>query len=324
VEVEMRHRDICVYGTIIITIHGVVAQSLGLRADGYCIVMPKYVQCRDPYTPWIAPWGTRLCRVIRGYGPHGIARAVAASGVRQVYSGTHGALVPVIAEWDVALSLSPQAALARAIASGDPDVVATLGLLRRLGAPVSAMGLTGSRAAGYNHAVSDIDLVVFGEEAAEEMYRVFSSLSGKWDPAGKDDLGGVKVEPVADLSWRRRVVKTIYGPIGVTWIGAPERENAHCPPLSRGVTDPDPPGPLIAGEVVVHPGQPSALLYPPCARAKDGTWIVSYEYNVAGVLYRGGRMLVEGAASASGSIIYLGTREAPGRIVYGPRLVGWG
>jgi len=300
---------LCSYGTLMVLRGGIVAQALGMAVHEYCIVMPKYVECVRE-TPWIAPWGARLCRVIRGYGPLGLGAAVRASGVKTRFSPYHGAQVPVAHPWDVELYMAPPIALKEAVRRGELDVVEVLYSLLDLGVSITELGLTGSRALSYSHALSDVDLVVYGPNA-EVMYEVFKSMGKVWDPAGKSDLGGVTIEPRADLSWRRRVI----GPrrTRATWIGAPVRPLEHCPPLRRQETGPDPPAKPVRTLTRIEPGQLGALMYPPCVKTSEGEWVVSYEYNVAGVLYKGGRLEISGLAS-DGDIIFLGLREYPGAL----------
>ncbi|MCE4627936.1 MAG: hypothetical protein F7C34_02140 [Desulfurococcales archaeon] len=299
----------CLYGDIIVMKDGVIAQSLGIPLGEYCVVLPKYVVCRGE-TPWRARWA-RLCRIIRGYGPRGLEMAVRASSVAEKYHPAFGTNMPAAHPWDALFVVEAVEALSSAVARGEPGTLGALSVLGLRGALEGLLGLTGSRAAGYSHERSDVDLVAYGPDVAVRLYETFSSLGGPWDPASKRDLGGVQVSKLLDLSWRRRVIETPLGRFPVTWTGAPSEPLAHCPPL-QGLEGPGSPAGIVRDRVCIEPGQETALLYPPCAWTSKG-WVVSFEYNLAGLLYNGGCITLEAVRTIDG-IILLGVREFPGRI----------
>lgn len=299
----------CLYGDIIVTRDGVIAQSLGIPLGEYCSVIPKYVVC-EGMTPWRARWA-RLCRIIRGYGPRGLEKAVRTAEIPEKYHPSFGRSVPALHPWDAVLIVEAVEALASAIARGEPGTLGALSALGLRSGLDGSLGLTGSRAGGYPHERSDVDLVAYGPEAATRLYEEFSALGGPWDPASKSDLGGVLVNRPLDLSWRRRVIDTPLGRYPVTWTGAPAEPLAHCPPLRHSNGLGKPVG-IVRERICVEPGQETALLYPPCVQTGGG-WIVSFEYNLAGLLYSGGCIIVE-ALKTSDGVILLGAREYPGRI----------
>ncbi|MCE4624672.1 MAG: nucleotidyltransferase domain-containing protein [Desulfurococcales archaeon] len=298
----------CTYGSVVISRSGVVGQDLGLPVSGYCAFMPKYVFCGDPTTPWRLHGIIPLCRVIRGYGPLGLDRAVRLSSVREILAPQYGSVIPVYGPWDVLVRVDPRTALVRVLSRGPLDVIDVLSVVRSWGISMADIGLTGSFAGGYWHDKSDVDLVVFDSDAVLRMYHAFRERATTPDRATKVDLGGLVVRPYTDLSWRR----TIISGRGVTWIGVPPEPLLHCPPLKAIRTSPRPPRRFVEVEVDIPPGQLSALLYPPCVRA-GGLWIVSYEYNVGGILYEGGRIVIRGVAGDG--VVYLGLRENPGTLI---------
>jgi hypothetical protein len=240
---------------------------------------------------------------------------VVLSGLREIYSPFHGGYVPAILEWDSILSIRPSDALAMRVKEGVLPVVEAVGFVYdTAGLPVEVLGLTGSYAGGYWHENSDVDLLVYGYENSLKMYNLFLKIRKKPDTIAKTDLGGIQVTPPVDISWRRTFIDSnlIERKIGVTWIGVPHEDIPHCKPLTSN--NMKPPVKPIEILVDIERGQESALLYPPCVIDKNGIWIVSYEYNLAGLLYHGGNMILNGMASEDGGIIYLGLQEFPGRV----------
>ena len=301
----------CAYGAVLVSRDGIVYQSLGLEESGYCVVMPKYVVCPNSSTPWRRA-GVGLCRIIRGYGPKGLEKAVRRSRARLMFSPLFGGVVPVLDPAEAVLAVDPGRAL---IVSRDPAVHLAL---EHLGIPgrglAWSLGLTGSRAAGYSHEGSDVDLVAYSEQAALSMLEIFREARQGADPVWKEELGGIDAGGPVDVSWRRTWLRGPDGlRIGVTWVGALRDGPLHCPPI-RGLNRSDPPVAPGNAIVKIEPGQASALLYPPCVAHSGGGWIVSYEYNLAYTLYLGGLFSVEGLVSASGRTIYVGTLERPGAL----------
>ena len=289
-----------VHGAQLVLDDASIAQALGLPSPpGLIPVIPKYEPCHRG-SPWRGRSGA-YCRVTRSYGPWGVEAGIAASGLRVRWDPQYSAMMPYVEEHHVYTCLEPREALVEAVARGEKAVVEVVEELASMGVRTSCLGLTGSRALGIAHSDSDVDLVSYGCE--EELYRVFAGLASDW---GKPWLGGVRAHPAPDSSWRRAVIRGYR----TTWIPA----RNLCSPL-RSYWAIDPPLERRVFELDVEPGQPWSLGYPPCALSRQGTWIVSYEFNLAGLLYRGGRMRVEGLASRDRRIVYLGLREEPGTLL---------
>jgi len=284
----------------VIAADSTIYQVMGLPTPpGFTAVIPKYSPCRGP-SPWTAPHGP-LCRIVRAYGPLGVEAGLGAWGRSLRWDPLYRAPMPYILSSDITLCLEPRRALEHALASGEQAVTAVLEVLEAQGVRTTWLGLTGSRALGIAHQDSDVDLVVY--ERHERVYEAFKAIART--PASAR-LGGIIVEPAVDASWR----KTVIAGYSVTWTPA----NNLCPPLREYYSIDPPHAPTIA-EVRVPPRQETALGYPPCAAATDGTWIVSFEYNLAGPLYEGGLFRVSGTVSERGRIIYLGLRERPGQLL---------
>ncbi len=287
----------------------VVLQALGLPAPpGYAVVMPKYVACAS--SAWRAG-PLPLCRVIDEYGPRGLGSALDRAGARTEWDPAYSAPMPYMHWSEALLAAHPQEALHHALQTGDGEVAAVVWELTRAGVPLEDMGLTGSHALSFHvPGVSDVDIVVYGPDAAEAAYHAFKARRPASPP--RRSVGGLAIEPPWPTGWRRALVDGV----AASWMGAPREGPAkHCPPLNDyPPRDPPDPQRCVRLEVSVEPGQASALLYPPCVEAGEGLWVVSFEYNIAGPLYEGGVLLVEGVASARGGAVYLGTRECPGRV----------
>ena len=299
----------CSYGALLFLKSGVVVQSLGMEVGGRCVVMPKYVACREP-----SLWGRlgtgSLCRVIRGYGPRGLARALELSGIAAGHGSSEGAPLPLVAPEEAVHVVTPREAFSQSISEGRHLLAHALDRLGLL-AYSEELGLTGSIAGGYWHEDSDIDLVALTHRAALELYEAFRTISASRDVLTKSELGGIIVPGGVDVSWRRTWVELGGRRVGVTWIGGLPQGPLHCPQAV-------PPLPLRApwrGTVYIPPGDPRALLYPPCAASSSGELVISYEYNLGGLLYEGGQFIIEGTRIGGTNAIVLGIREAPGKIV---------
>ena len=302
-------REECSYGTLLFLKDGIVVQSLGMEVGGYCVVMPKYVVCKEQ-TPWSKPGMGRLCRVIRGYGPLGLSNALKLSKIEVKYRVSEDTPLPLVAPEEATHIVTPRHALARAVSEGRHLVAHAIGALGLLG-HTAELGLTGSIAGGYWHENSDIDLVALTLRAALELYRAFRKVSRNRDVLSKSELGGVIVPGGVDVSWRRTWISIGGRRIGITWIGGLQKGPVHCPHAV-------PPTPIIGrwrGTVYIPPGDPRALLYPPCASTSEGLTVISYEYNLGGLFYEGGQFWIEGSRAIDGRTIFLGIRENPGRVV---------
>ncbi len=313
--------QICEYGEVIITRNLVVGQALGLpTVEGYCIFMPKYVECEDESTPWRLN-KIKLCRIIRGYGPRGVQEAVRKSGIDKIYEPRYGGMVPVVSFNDIIRRISPREAakiLLQSSINYDPSIPLILSeMLRKLEISTSSIGITGSYAGGYNHQNSDIDIIIYGEENILKIYNKFRELYGVSEHPRfvfqKKLLGGVTVYPKVLLSWRRGIVRCCGLERHVTWVGVDNllseklfRQIRYCIPNSK-----------VKRRLIIEPGQIQALSYPPWVYADNGTLIVSYEYNVGELLFKGGVIEVEGLASMDCNVLFLGLTEEPGSIKIG-------
>lgn len=289
-----------VHGSQLVLVDATIVQVLGLPSPpGLIPVIPKYRPCAGP-SPWSGRSGV-YCRVTRKYGPLGVEEGIEASGLRVTWDPMYRAYMPYVRDYDVSICLEPQAALEKAVARGEPSVTLVVDELRSMGISIRCLGLTGSRALGIAHSGSDVDLVVY--ECRERMYEVFKEMSSNW---GEPELGGLVIKPSIDASWRRARIKGV----NVTWVPS---QNL-CPPLSSywSIQPPNSKRRLL---LHVEPGQPWSLGYPPCALSREGLWIVSYEYNLADILFRGGTMRIDGLVSVNDRIVYLGLREEPGSLL---------
>jgi len=274
-----------------------ILQVLGLPSPpGLLAVMPKYRACRAR-SPWRRASGP-YCRIAREYGPGGLEDTLTLSGLREQYDSLYQSLMPYIPSMLVQESITPREAMRRftmQLAQAPEGVErAARFIYEELG--TRGLGLTGSIAAGIAHANSDIDLVALDHRAARRLYEEFAGLSRG---PRRASFNGVSVWPPIDLSWRR----TWIDGVRITWIGAGER----CRAL-RSYYDLDPPARRWEGVLRIEPGQETALAYPPCVRAGE-YWLVSYEYNLGGLFYEGGRIRVRGVAGEE--VVYVGVRERP-------------
>ena len=290
------------HGAIIYTVDGVVGQVQGVPSPpGLIAYLPKYVLCSGG-SPWRGR-GYSLCREIPHYGPRGLASVMRRLGARWRRDPLYGVEMPYASLYEVARLIRPREAL-EAFASrapgGSRPVEALYTVVRGACVSLGDLGLTGSYAMGIFHSSSDLDLIAY-DRGSQRLYDYFSGL--RRGPS-REYLGGVVLEPYVDISWRRA---RLHG-ISVTWTGVPRVW--HCPPLESYYSIPTP-NRVFRGSLRVEPGQLGALLYPPCVEA-GGYWVVSFEYNVGGALYEGGRIYVEGLLG--GSVVYLGAREYPGRV----------
>jgi len=284
----------------IIYYNDLILQVLGLPSPpGLLPVMPKYRACRAR-SPWRRPSGP-YCRIAREYGPGGLEDTLTLSGLQERYDPLYKSPMPYIPLMQVQAAITPGEAMREftmRLSAAPKNVERAAEYIYHV-IGTRGLGLTGSLAAGIPHARSDIDLVALDNRTAQRLYEVFASLS---QGPRRDSFSGVTVWPPVDLSWRRT---RIYG-VRITWIGAGEK----CRAL-RSYYDVDPPVRRWEGVLRVEPGQDSALAYPPCVRAGD-YWLVSYEYNLGGVLYEGGKIRVSGVAGDK--VVYVGVRESPARL----------
>jgi predicted nucleotidyltransferase len=305
------------HGSLVVDSELRVYQVLGLPApEGYAVVMPKYVPCNSTRTPWRLGV-IRLCRVLDAYTAKSIRSAARRAGSRILYDPLYGAPIPIIEISSARCTVSPEDALERIIRHPrsmlEDELVGIVHSLREAGFS-GMMGVTGSLALGFHsEAVSDIDLVVYGDRAVERMLEAFSSLRGEPQRSLLSRVGGVRVMPPTDLSWRRLVLNFRGKRILVSWSGASTGIAEHCPPLREWRRLPQPEEP-VSLETVVEPGQPGALQYPPCVETIDNSYIISFEFNVGMYLYIGGRVRVEGLATKARDSIILGAGEYPGGI----------
>lgn len=308
------------HGAIIYVKWGAILQAIGIPTpNGFIAAIPKYVPCSDERAPWRRPSG-RYCRVIREYGPLGVKdawaryRSVWQSGYgedQQLYDGVYAASMPYIGFDNIIYVIEPRSALRAAISSGTGLVAeAASVILRGSGVSLVEAGLTGSYAAGIaSPSISDIDFVIYGSEAALKMYEFYTSMA-KPVEGPRSSFGGVRVYPPQETWWRR----AFLGFMSSSWVGVPAQPASHCPPI-RKYPNIDPPSRrLVKVKLKIEGGDPSALLYPPCVESRD-YYIVSFEYNVASMLFQGGWMEVEAVESVNGSTLYIGLRENPGKLI---------
>ena len=273
------------HGSMIITSSGGVYQEIGIpRPPGLIPVIPKYRICRR--SPWRRP-GASLCRVIKTYGPKGLAEAIDTIGARQYHDPLYGASMPYIREANVIARIGPIEALEMVVRK-PRGRVSQAAVELAYAFKGWTLGLTGTTAIGAeNNEISDVDLIV----ATQRPSRFLHEFTATVKPYTRDP----------SLSWRRGY----YDGVHVSWVAAPREPAIHCPPLASYWRI-DTPRRRVEAWVTVEPGQEGALLYPPCVEAGD-VYIVSYEYNHGYRLYRGGRIKVRGIAGSS--TIYIGVRE---------------
>ncbi len=299
------------HGSIIVTREGLIGQAVGVpKPEGLIPVIPKYVLCREE-SPW-AKGGLSLCRVLQDYGPRGVGETLRALGFAETLDGLYNSPMPYVRGVDAISVVTPREALERLLRGPlsplSYEVLNVLDKLRGLGVKLENLGLTGSIALSFeNPEISDVDLVAYGFETAELLYEAFTGLRVK--PLISSKLGGLKVSPELDVSWRRVDI----GRVHVTWVGVP-LEGELCEPLREYFKVR---GPVREARVTVsiEGGQGGSLVYPPCASSLDGVYVVSFEYNVATMLYEGGVFSVHGLMDSEGSTIYLATRQLPGSIL---------
>ena len=280
-------------------------QVLGLPAPpDFALVIPKYKPCNR------GPWklaGISYCRVIGRYDAVELRKASERAGLRVFADPQYHASMPLIGWHEVLATCSPRESLKAIVSSPSSSLgvmlVDILNKLKELGVSFRYLGVTGTLALGMEiEGLSDIDLVVYGAKAALAMLEAFPLIGGTGVRAR---IEWVKLRPSWSLGWRRRIIEGVQ----VSWIGAPEHIGEHCKPLRnwRHIAPPHHIGTIL---LTVPPGQEGALLYPPCVKSEEGLHIVSYEYNAALHLYRGGRLRVRGLISEDS--VYLGTIEEPG------------
>ncbi len=287
------------HGSIVYDRNGWISFVVGLPAPpGYIIAIPKYRPCDDG--PWHRASG-RYCRVLREYGPRGISEVMAYA--RLVYDPVYNTLMPYMRYNEAVVTGSPWESLYNAVNAGSwPPLLSILDRLVEAGFSVSDFGVTGSTAAGIQvPGLSDVDLVYRG--APSRLYDAWSEIVDNVYDYTVRDLSGITVEPGVFLGWRRGFL----GGVHVSWVGAAR--------ACRHVSDYwsiDTPGHRFRGVIRVEPGQDTALAYPPCVETVDGLVLVSYEYNLGDILYKGGKLSVEGVMGEY--TVYLGLREEPGRL----------
>ncbi len=308
----------CSYGEVVMTRSLILGQTLGLPAPkGYCVFMPKYKVCNSP-----SPWRLRsvtLCRIIRGYGPLGIIRAVKRSNIKRENVDLYGGRIPIIRVEEIFFKITPKEAIKRIISGEIQDSERNIqGILKKIiedsGLSIEDFGVTGSYAGGYFHKDSDLDIIVYGSESVKVMYELFVEKYGfKNNPESviqRKLLGGVIVKPMISLSWRRGEALSNNDKIHVTWIGYDVENTIGLAKIIEG----KPPIKRVSANSIVEAGQITALTYPPWIITRDGRIIVSYEYNVGEVFYNGGKITVSGLASEKGEVVYLGLTEYPGEV----------
>jgi predicted nucleotidyltransferase len=294
---------------MLITKEGLIAQALGLPLSASKVpIIPKYVISKER-SPWELH-GIYFSRIISEYGPKGLSKAVAQakSLVNTCFSETFLTEMPCVDIIDVLYMSMPQDALQRILRAPrnelEIDVIEVLSTLKEHGISVNDLGITGSTALGFgNPAISDIDLIVY-DNASLKILELFTSQSKR--PLLKENIGGLRVRPPIDVSWRRAYLLKRRA---VSWIGVPEQVLSHCDIVRKY-----PPLKQCKIRVHIEPEQEGALLYPPCVVSIDGRYVVSFEYNLAYELYMGGTFEIKGMCSEGLLIVYLGTRESPGFI----------
>ncbi len=298
------------HGSSLITREGLLGIVIGIpRPPDLIPIIPKYILCRESH--WIKGV-LGFCRILEMYGPRGISGTLVRIGFKEYLDGVYGSPIPYVRVSDVVEVIRPREALARVV--GRPsnelhyELLDLLDVLVKSGVEMDNIGLTGSLAIGMeNVRISDIDLVIYGSESSEIVYRVFKEeLRG--DPSYLAEFGGLTVKPGVSLNWRRaRFRERIVGWVGIPGLGE------LCKPLKNyfSIYSPTTPVDLV---VEVEEAQTSALTYPPCVLSKDGIYIVSFEYNVGALLYEGGVFKVKGLADKDINAVYIATRELPGSI----------
>jgi hypothetical protein len=280
--------DRVVHGSIVFSRDSSIFQAVGIPSPpGFIPVIPKYTPCRGGL--WRRPGGS-YCRVLRSYGPRGVSEALERSGFRERFDALYNSAIPYVAEDDVLLVIEPREALEALAASGRFHEY--VGIIERIGRAssisVKELGVTGSVAAGIPvPGTSDIDLVVYGAENAVKMLNYYlGSQPTSGASITRTSHGGLESTPI-DLAWRRMTVESVH----VSWVGVGLGREG-CKPL-RSYWSMDPPNTYpVKLDLRIDPFQETALIYPPCARSREGPYLVSFEYNVGLLLYMGGRVVV--------------------------------
>ncbi|MGC9072076.1 MAG: nucleotidyltransferase domain-containing protein [Acidilobus sp.] len=299
------------HGSVVTLRSGLIGVEIGLPSQpGYLPIIPKYFVCQE------GPWSKGLikfCRIIQSYGPTGVASSFSRSGLRLIYDPLYGALMPYVSVDGVLDYRSPYETLLGRVLSGDGRlshvVIKATDLMANLSDGLESLGLTGSFAMGTEEEFSDVDFIVYGEEAAEKAYEGFLARAGPVEC--KEEFGGLRINGWRCLPWRRGVIEGLGRP--VSWVGVPLMgPGAHCGPLIKG------PGLYglrpFEGKLTVPGSQPTALLYPPCVKTEEGYTLMSYEYNAGGPLYEGGEVKVLGLMAERLKVVIIGSREVPGSL----------
>ncbi len=284
--------------------------EIGIPApQGFIPIIPKYVTCASG--PWATP-GSKFCRVIENYGPTGVSKAINTSQLSQRYDPNYGSNMPYVEYHDVTHYVNPRRALEAALRGSSP----LQPFISRVAAALSKgltgldqLGLTGSAAVGMEQRFSDVDFTVYGNEAAEALYELFTSRARAVEC--KSEFGGVTVRGYSCTPWRRGFVGDSEVP--VSWVGVPNEVAGHCNVLRR-YENLSPPSRDVEVTVTIPPRQPMALLYPPCVASEEGYVVVSYEFNLGGPLYEGGVVRLVGRLLGDGKTVVLGSRERPGML----------
>lgn len=295
------------HGSLVVDRNWALYVELGLPApQGFIPVLPKYVPCNRG--PWGRPGG-KYCRLIESYGPEGVSKALAKASISLRWDPLYHTNMPYLTNNDIVYYVSPREALERLIYKGSTlshKLLSFLDELRSYGIPTSDIGITGSYGLTIAQEFSDIDLVIYGDSSLRAM-KFFVDRATAVEC--KDDFGGLKVIGTPCLAWRRGLVKAEHQGVVASWVGVPNYVAGHCPRLHEGIEGP----PLRFNATIDVPGgELSALLYPPCVRLSDGSYLLSFEYNLAYIMYVGGKFEIEGLRY--GDLILLGSRELPGSL----------
>ena len=304
------------HGIMVITKKGLVAQALGLPFYlSKLIVIPKYLITKKR-TPWKRN-NFFFKRIISEYGPKGLQKAAeeAKDVIDKCYSDLFRSYLPCLDINDIALFSEPKEALCNLIKKPKLDIELDLVLicnyLREQGIPLEDIGITGSVALKFaNSKISDIDLVIYGSKSAQKILQIFMERRESYANI-KNSFGGLKVQPSINTEWRRTL---FFGRRFVSWVGVPNKPMSHCPKLIKERS----PSKRCKLKVKIDENQESSLLYPPCVEAKSRTdeiSIISFEYNIAEMFFKGGTFEIEGICSKDNDVIYLATREFPGMVI---------
>ncbi|MEB3780657.1 MAG: hypothetical protein GSR85_10610 [Desulfurococcales archaeon] len=291
------------HGALGITREGVIYQHIGLpHPPGLLPGIPKYITCSNGL------WGrgsVRFCRYLREYGPHGLESAIKSTGIKTTYDPQYNAEMPYVEVTRLLKLVDPVKALGDILVKPENILHCKLidlygAMSRHVDKSNGEMGVTGSIAAGIENVdISDIDLIVYTLNPIE----VLNGFTNETKPRNlaKRWLGGVRVHPEVWIGWRRRT----FNGASVSITLAPPAPSAHCKPL-KNYWSINPINDTVVKVINIEPGIQESLLYPPCTRYEGGGYIVSYEYNLAWLLYKGGTFKVK--AGRSGEDLYLGIR----------------